>query len=148
MVEYKAIVPPYIAHPQPHYYFQEVLRNGCSYYNNSWDNSLNTRKRRKSSTNSNIRTINKRLKKKVLFFIIVSFWKVILTCVSKGIIQCVKSYGAFIDISEDVGLLHISEISHVRVTFMEALFAFGEKVKVSFLQIKSASHCYNDYFYT
>jgi hypothetical protein len=28
------------------------------------------------------------------------------------------------------------------------LFAFGEKVKVSFLQIKSASHCYNDYFYT
>jgi small subunit ribosomal protein S1 len=48
------------------------------------------------------------------------------------IVQCVKSYGAFIDIGEDVGLLHISEISHVRVTSMEALFAHGEKIKVSF----------------
>jgi ribosomal protein S1 len=66
----------------------------------------------------------------------------------EGIIQCVKSYGAFIDIGEDVGLLHISEISHVRVTPMEASFALGEKIKVSFLQIKSESHCYNDYFYT
>ncbi len=43
-----------------------------------------------------------------------------------------KSYGAFIDIGEDVGLLHISEISHVRVTSMEALFTPGEKIKVSF----------------
>jgi predicted RNA-binding protein with RPS1 domain len=49
---------------------------------------------------------------------------------------------------EDVGLLHISEISHVRVTSMEVLFAPREKIKVSFLQIKSAIHCYNDYFYT
>jgi hypothetical protein len=63
---------------------QEVLRNGCIYYNNSWDNFLNARKKRKSSINSNIRTINKRLKKKVFFPINVSFWKVILTCVSKG----------------------------------------------------------------
>ncbi len=29
----------------------------------------------------------------------------------EGIVQCVKSQGAFIDIGEDVGLLHISEIS-------------------------------------
>jgi len=60
----------------------------------------------------------------------------------------VKSHGAFIDIGEDFGLLHISEISDVRVTSMEALFAPREKIKVSFLWIKSASHCYNDYFYT
>jgi ribosomal protein S1 len=60
----------------------------------------------------------------------------------------VKSYGAFIDIGEDVGLLHTSEISHVRVTSMEALFFPKEKIKVSFWQIKRASHCYNDYFYT
>jgi predicted RNA-binding protein with RPS1 domain len=60
----------------------------------------------------------------------------------EGIVQCVKSYGAFIDIGEDVGLLHISKINHVRVTSMEALFAHGEKIKVSFLQIKSAGHCY------
>jgi small subunit ribosomal protein S1 len=52
----------------------------------------------------------------------------------EGIVQCVKSYGAYIDIGEDVGLLHISEISHVRVIFMEALFVPGEKIKVSFLQ--------------
>jgi small subunit ribosomal protein S1 len=66
----------------------------------------------------------------------------------EGIVQCVKSYGAFIDIGEDVGLLHINEISHVRVTSMEALFAHGGKIKVNFLQIKIANHCYNDYFYT
>ncbi len=59
-----------------------------------------------------------------------------------------KAYGAFIDIGEDVGLLHISQISHVCATSIEALFALGEKINVSFIQIKSASHCYNDYFYT
>ncbi len=51
----------------------------------------------------------------------------------EGIIQCVKSHGTFIDIGEDVGLLHIDEISHVRVTSMEVLFTLGEKIKVSFL---------------
>jgi len=51
----------------------------------------------------------------------------------EGLIQCVKSYGTFIDIGEDVGLVHINEISHVCVTSMEVLFALGEKIKVSFL---------------
>jgi len=51
----------------------------------------------------------------------------------EGIVQFVKSYGALIDIGEDVGLLHISEISHVHVTSMEVLFILGEKIKVSFL---------------
>jgi ribosomal protein S1 len=50
----------------------------------------------------------------------------------EGIVQCVKSYGTFIVIGEDVGLLHISEISDVRVTSMEALFVPGEKIKASF----------------
>jgi hypothetical protein len=63
---------------------QEVLRNGCSCYNNSWDNFPSARERTKNSTNSSIRIINKSLKKKVLFFFNVSFWKVILTRVSKG----------------------------------------------------------------
>jgi ribosomal protein S1 len=45
----------------------------------------------------------------------------------EGIVQCVKSYGAFIDIGEDVELLHMSEISHVHATSMEAMFAFGKK---------------------
>jgi hypothetical protein len=63
---------------------EKVLRNGCSCYNNSSDNSLNIRKKRKSSIHSSIKTINNSLKKKVLFFINVSFWRVILTCVSKN----------------------------------------------------------------
>ncbi|KAH9544554.1 hypothetical protein CY35_12G000200 [Sphagnum magellanicum] len=59
----------------------------------------------------------------------------------EGIVKCVKSYGAFIDIGDDVGLLHISEISHVRVTSMEALFAPGEKIKVMILnQDKTKGH--------
>jgi ribosomal protein S1 len=66
----------------------------------------------------------------------------------EGIVQCLKSYEAFIDISEDVELLHISEISHVHVTSMEVLFVLKEKIKVNFLQMKSANHCGNDYFYT
>jgi predicted RNA-binding protein with RPS1 domain len=45
----------------------------------------------------------------------------------------VKSCGTFIDIGDDVGLLHISEINHVHVTSMEALFVLGKKIKVSFL---------------
>jgi len=49
------------------------------------------------------------------------------------IMQCVKSYGTFIDISEDVGLLYISEINHVHVTSMKVLFALGEENKMNFL---------------
>ncbi|CAM6070923.1 unnamed protein product [Sphagnum tenellum] len=79
-VEYKAIVPPYYSTPTT---TLSLSRNGCIYYNNSWNNFLNARKRKKSSTNSSIRTISKRLKKKILLFINVSFWKFILTCVSK-----------------------------------------------------------------
>jgi small subunit ribosomal protein S1 len=45
----------------------------------------------------------------------------------QGIVKCVKSYGAFIDIGDDVGLLHISEISHVHVTSMETLLFLGKK---------------------
>jgi ribosomal protein S1 len=51
----------------------------------------------------------------------------------EGIVQCVKSYGTFIDIGEDIGLLHISEISHVHVISMEVLFVLREKIKVKFL---------------
>jgi predicted RNA-binding protein with RPS1 domain len=51
----------------------------------------------------------------------------------EGIMRCVKSYGTFIDIDEDVGLLYISEISHVHVTSMKGLIALREKNKMSFL---------------
>jgi predicted RNA-binding protein with RPS1 domain len=51
----------------------------------------------------------------------------------EGIMQCVKSYGTFIDIREDVGLLYINEINHVHVIFMKVLFALGEKNKMNFL---------------
>jgi ribosomal protein S1 len=51
----------------------------------------------------------------------------------EGIVQFVNFYATIIDIGEEVGLLHMSEISHVCVTFMEALFVHGGKIKVSFL---------------
>ncbi len=50
----------------------------------------------------------------------------------EGIMQCVKSYGTFIDIGEDVRLLYINEISHVHVTSMKVLFVLGEKNKMIF----------------
>jgi ribosomal protein S1 len=58
-----------------------------------------------------------------------SGYEYIVGFIFEGLVQCVKSYGTFIDIGEDVGLLHISEISHVCVTSMEVLFAPREKIK-------------------
>ncbi len=62
-----------------------------------------------------------------------SGYEYIVKSTFERLVQCVKSYGTFINIGEDVGLLHISEISHVCVTSMEALFVPTEKIKVSFL---------------
>ncbi len=54
----------------------------------------------------------------------------------QGIVKCVKSYGAFIDIGDDVGLLHISEINHVHVTSMETLLFLGKKSRWAFYKFK------------
>jgi ribosomal protein S1 len=37
----------------------------------------------------------------------------------------------FIDIGKNIGVLHISEVSHARVKNMDVMFIVGEKVKVS-----------------
>jgi small subunit ribosomal protein S1 len=50
--------------------------------------------------------------------------------VVEGTVQSVKPYGAFIDIGTVVGLLHISQISHDRLTSVEAVLAPGDKLKV------------------
>jgi ribosomal protein S1 len=43
----------------------------------------------------------------------------------------VKSFRAFIDMGKDIGMLHINEVSHACVKYMDAMFVVGEKVKVS-----------------
>jgi len=53
--------------------------------------------------------------------------------VVEGTVQSVKPYGAFIDIGTVVGLLHISQISHDRLTSVEAVLAPGDKLKVMIL---------------
>jgi small subunit ribosomal protein S1 len=50
--------------------------------------------------------------------------------VVEGIVQTVKPYGAFIDIGGVSGLLHISQISHDRLTTVETVLSPGDKLKV------------------
>ena len=52
-----------------------------------------------------------------------------------GTVQSVKPYGAFIDIGGVSGLLHISQISHDRLTTVETVLTVGDKLKVSFQSI-------------
>jgi len=53
--------------------------------------------------------------------------------VVEGTVQSVKPYGAFIDIGGISGLLHISQISHDRLTTVETVLAPGDKLKVMIL---------------
>ena len=50
--------------------------------------------------------------------------------VVEGVVQTVKPYGAFIDIGGISGLLHISQISHDRITNVENVLQAGDKLKV------------------
>ncbi len=49
----------------------------------------------------------------------------------EGIVQYVKSFETFIDVRENIGMLHISEVNHAHVTNMDVMFVVEEKVKVS-----------------
>lgn len=43
----------------------------------------------------------------------------------------VKPYGAFVDIGGASGLLHISQISHDRITNVEKVLSEGDRIKAS-----------------
>ena len=47
-----------------------------------------------------------------------------------GRVQSIKPYGAFVEIGGVNGLLHISQISHDRVTNVETVFSEGDQLKV------------------
>lgn len=53
--------------------------------------------------------------------------------VVEGVVQSVKPYGAFIDMGGVSGLLHISQISHERITDVENVLQPGDKLKVMIL---------------
>ncbi|MCO5612946.1 hypothetical protein L7F22_067219 [Adiantum nelumboides] len=53
--------------------------------------------------------------------------------VVEGVVKAVQPYGAFIDIGGRQGLLHISQISHERVTDVNKVFQQGDKLKVLIL---------------
>lgn len=53
--------------------------------------------------------------------------------VVEGIVQSIKPYGAFIDVGGVSGLLHISQISHDRITDVENVLQPGDKLKVMIL---------------
>uniref|UniRef100_A0A7N0TJR8 S1 motif domain-containing protein n=1 Tax=Kalanchoe fedtschenkoi TaxID=63787 RepID=A0A7N0TJR8_KALFE len=50
-----------------------------------------------------------------------------------GTVQSLKPYGAFIDIGGLSGLIHVSQISHDRVTDIETVFQPGDTLKVMIL---------------
>lgn len=47
-----------------------------------------------------------------------------------GVVTTVKPYGAFVDVGGVNGLLHISQISHDRITNVEQVLSPGDKLKV------------------
>mmetsp|Transcript_9623 Transcript_9623/g.35260 ORF Transcript_9623/g.35260 Transcript_9623/m.35260 type:complete len:391 (-) Transcript_9623:224-1396(-) len=53
--------------------------------------------------------------------------------VVEGVVQTVKPYGVFVDIGGNSGLLHISQISHDRISNVEEVLAVGDKLKVMVL---------------
>lgn len=52
-----------------------------------------------------------------------------------GVVQSVKPYGAFLDIGGTMGLLHISQITHERLTTVEQVLQPGDKMKVMILSM-------------
>ena len=50
--------------------------------------------------------------------------------VVEGTVESVKPYGAFVNLGGTNGLLHISQISHDRVTNVDAVLSIGDKIKV------------------
>ena len=51
--------------------------------------------------------------------------------VVEGTVMSVKPYGAFVDIGGGAsGLLHISQISHDRITNVDRVLSEGDKIKV------------------
>jgi len=53
--------------------------------------------------------------------------------VHEGIVESIQPYGVFLDLGGLRGLLHVSQISHVRVENVESLFQLGERIKVMVL---------------
>lgn len=57
----------------------------------------------------------------------------------EGTVATLQPYGAFVNLGENMnGLLHISQISHDRISSVEQVLKIGQKVKVSWNQ----SDCY------
>ena len=56
-----------------------------------------------------------------------------------GIVQTVQSYGVFVDIGGIEGMVHISEMSHSRVSSAADVVSVGEQVRVKVLSIESGA---------
>jgi DNA-directed RNA polymerase subunit E'/Rpb7 len=55
--------------------------------------------------------------------------------VVEGTVENIKKYGAFINIDGAYGLIHISDLSHERVTNIEDIISLGQKINVMILDI-------------
>jgi small subunit ribosomal protein S1 len=59
--------------------------------------------------------------------------------VFEGTVTSVQSYGAFVDIGGVDGLVHVSEISHIRVADPREVLTKGQKVTVTVVSIDSGA---------
>ena len=60
--------------------------------------------------------------------------------VVEGTVATIQPYGAFVNLGADLnGLLHISQISHDRISSVEQVLEVGQKLKVSLLISPSVS---------
>ena len=60
----------------------------------------------------------------------------------EGTVATIQPYGAFVNIGPELnGLLHISQISHDRISAVEQVLEIGQKLKVCPGPTKPASVC-------
>ena len=67
--------------------------------------------------------------------------------VLEGTVATLQPYGAFVNLGEDNvnGLLHISQISHDRISSVEQVLKIGQKIKVGTpFHFPGGSSCYQD----
>ena len=64
-----------------------------------------------------------------------------------GTVQSLKPYGAFIDIGGINGLLHVSQISHDRVSDIATVLQPGDSLKVHIAIFMSLQHSPNSFIF-
>lgn len=74
-------------------------------------------------------------------YIVQNFWNTIeVGSVHEGVVASVTPYGAFVDLGDFEGLVHISRLSKSRVENTSAVVKKGDKIKVTVVEVDKINH--------